>query len=140
MADERPTGAGPRRDKTLADAEAKALGTSSPQPPSPPPAPASTPPATPSLFDRAKKALGFMDGGEVLDDESSTDSYKKGGHIQGPGTGTSDSIPAMLSDGEYVLPADTVKSVGVDNLDHLRETTHNPANRAGTSHGKRGFT
>jgi lambda family phage tail tape measure protein len=29
-----------------------------------------------------------------------------GGHISGPGTGTSDSIPAMLSNGEYVIKAD----------------------------------
>jgi len=40
-----------------------------------------------------------------------------GGHIRGPGTSTSDSIPAMLSDGEYVLKADTVKKIGVENLD-----------------------
>jgi len=35
-----------------------------------------------------------------------------GGHIQGPGTGTSDSIPAMLSDGEYVVKASSVKKYG----------------------------
>ena len=28
-----------------------------------------------------------------------------GGHVTGPGTGTSDSIPAMLSNGEYVVRA-----------------------------------
>lgn len=35
-----------------------------------------------------------------------------GGGVVGPGTGTSDSIPAMLSNGEYVLPADTVNGMG----------------------------
>jgi hypothetical protein len=40
-----------------------------------------------------------------------------GGHIRGPGTSKSDSIPAMLSDGEYVVKADAVKRVGVDKLD-----------------------
>jgi len=35
-----------------------------------------------------------------------------GGHIFGPGTGTSDSIPAMLSDGEHVLTAKDVKAMG----------------------------
>jgi len=34
------------------------------------------------------------------------------GPVVGPGTGTSDSIPAMLSNGEYVLPADTVNAMG----------------------------
>ncbi|AXF14578.1 phage tail length tape measure family protein [Paraburkholderia caledonica] len=31
--------------------------------------------------------------------------YADGGHISGPGSGTSDSIPAMLSNGEYVINA-----------------------------------
>lgn len=37
---------------------------------------------------------------------------RKTGHIKGPGTGTSDSIPAMLSDGEFVFTAKAVRSVG----------------------------
>lgn len=35
-----------------------------------------------------------------------------GGHMQGPGTGTSDSIPARLSDGEFVMTAKAVKGAG----------------------------
>lgn len=35
-----------------------------------------------------------------------------GGHVMGPGTGTSDSIPAYLSDGEFVMTADAVKGAG----------------------------
>lgn len=35
-----------------------------------------------------------------------------GGHIEGPGTGTSDSIPAMLSDGEFVMTAKAVRGAG----------------------------
>jgi hypothetical protein len=35
-----------------------------------------------------------------------------GGYISGPGTGTSDSIPAMLSNGEYVINASAVKAYG----------------------------
>lgn len=42
-----------------------------------------------------------------------------GGLISGPGTGTSDSIPAMLSNGEYVLNANAVKRIGIGNLDVL---------------------
>ncbi|MDF7669887.1 phage tail length tape measure family protein [Orbaceae bacterium ESL0721] len=39
-----------------------------------------------------------------------------GGYISGPGTATSDSIPSMLSNGEYVVNAASVKKYGVDYL------------------------
>ena len=35
-----------------------------------------------------------------------------GGEIMGPGSGTSDSIPARLSDGEFVMTADAVRGAG----------------------------
>ena len=38
------------------------------------------------------------------------------GEVEGPGTGTSDSIPALLSDGEFVFTAKAVKHLGVDRL------------------------
>lgn len=42
-----------------------------------------------------------------------------GGYIMGPGTGTSDSIPAFLSNGEYVLTAAAVQNVGLPLLDAM---------------------
>lgn len=42
-----------------------------------------------------------------------------GGYITGPGTATSDSIPAWLSNGEYVLRAAAVKAVGLAELNRL---------------------
>jgi TP901 family phage tail tape measure protein len=39
-----------------------------------------------------------------------------GGYIRGPGTATSDSIPAMLSNGEYVVKAAAVARYGIDRL------------------------
>ena len=53
----------------------------------------------------------------------------RGGHVRGPGTGTSDSIPAMLSDGEFVMPADTVRKVGVRRLQDLVDMTHAPTGK-----------
>lgn len=47
--------------------------------------------------------------------------YATGGHVRGAGTGTSDSIPALLSNGEYVLTAKTVRRVGVSALDALNQ-------------------
>ena len=41
------------------------------------------------------------------------------GEVDGPGTGTSDSIPAMLSDGEFVFTAKAVKQLGVDKLRNM---------------------
>jgi ABC-type transporter Mla subunit MlaD len=46
--------------------------------------------------------------------------FAEGGYVAGPGTGTSDSIPARLSNGEYVMPADTVRHYGRDFMDALR--------------------
>jgi hypothetical protein len=37
---------------------------------------------------------------------------RAGGHINGPGHGTSDSIPARLSDGEFVFTAKAVRGAG----------------------------
>jgi hypothetical protein len=47
-------------------------------------------------------------GGEM----TMTDFPRKTGPINGPGTGTSDSIPAMLSDGEFVFTAKAVRNAG----------------------------
>lgn len=51
---------------------------------------------------------------------------KDGGRVIGPGTGTSDSVPARYSNGEYVLPADTAAAIGHDKLDQIRAATHTP--------------
>ena len=38
------------------------------------------------------------------------------GPVEGPGSGVSDSIPARLSDGEFVFTAAAVEEIGADNL------------------------
>jgi hypothetical protein len=59
----------------------------------------------------------FAEGGEV-------DAFA----VRGPGTGRSDEIPALLSDGEYVIDAETVallgdgsSEAGANRLDQMRE-------------------
>ncbi len=49
--------------------------------------------------------MGMAKGGDVFP--------RKTGQIEGPGTKTSDSIPAMLSDGEFVQRTDSVNGAGV---------------------------
>jgi hypothetical protein len=66
------------------------------------------------------KMPGAADGGSVK-------RLGRGGKVSGPGGPVDDVIPAMLSDGEYVLPADTVKAIGVKKLDKLVKKTHTPA-------------
>ena len=63
----------------------------------------------PNLLNRAMggeinglKKLGMNEGGFP----------RKNGKIAGPGTETSDDIPAMLSDGEFVINAKTVRGLG----------------------------
>ena len=71
------------------------------------------------LSSAASTVLDFLaDGGEPT---------RKRGAIRGPGGPVDDKIPAMLSNGEYVLPADTVKAIGVKKLDKLIKQTHTPA-------------
>jgi len=48
---------------------------------------------------------GFSEGGDV-------DFPRMNGPISGPGTETSDDIPAMLSDGEFVVNAKAVRGIG----------------------------
>ncbi|ENV60382.1 tape measure protein [Acinetobacter soli] len=57
-------------------------------------------------------------------------SFSTGGHVRGSGTETSDSIPAMLSDNEYVIKAKSVRSLGVDTLDYINRMGELPVKRA----------
>lgn len=61
-----------------------------------------------------KKALGYAKGGPVP-----RKGYEGGGEVDGPGTGTSDSVPASLSNGEYVIPAHVVSYLGTKFFDDL---------------------
>lgn len=57
------------------------------------------------------KALHFAVGGEVIGSNVTPSplAFASGGLVKGPGTGTSDSIPARLSDGEFVATAASTK-------------------------------
>mgnify|MGYP000754815106 CR=1 FL=1 len=49
---------------------------------------------------------------ELLQLREKSFKYEAGGEVNGPGTGTSDSVPARLSDGEFVLTAKAVRGAG----------------------------
>jgi hypothetical protein len=74
-------------------------------------------------------AANSANGGDangVGGDNGGTASAANGGSIDGPGTGTSDSIKARLSDGEYVMSADTVEALGANFFDMLQKQFHKP--------------
>jgi hypothetical protein len=58
---------------------------------------------------------GFAEGGHV-ETEHNPEFYSEGGlsnrYVTGNGDGTSDDVPAMLANGEFVIPADVVSSLG----------------------------
>ena len=49
---------------------------------------------------------------DLRDRQTGTMTAANGGEVKGPGTGTSDSVPARLSDGEFVLTAKAVRGAG----------------------------
>lgn len=52
--------------------------------------------------------------------------FASGGYVTGPGTSTSDSIPARLSHGEYVVNARAVSRLGVSFLDAINGLSAGP--------------
>jgi TP901 family phage tail tape measure protein len=68
---------------------------------------------------RQMYGVGTGGGGGYNTTGGGTMLVASGGLISGPGTGTSDSIPAMLSNGEYVIKASTVKQFGTKLFDNI---------------------
>ncbi|MDP1868453.1 MAG: hypothetical protein Q8L13_19215 [Bradyrhizobium sp.] len=55
-------------------------------------------------------AAGVLAKGVAMVASINSIGFAEGGLVQGPGSGTSDSIPARLSAGEFVMPADRTRS------------------------------
>ena len=83
------------------------------------------------LYDANPEAYGYMDPSTYASTYNAPNTYsnvyvptlyaagggeasfpRRIGAISGPGTGTSDDVPAMLSDGEFVMTADAVRGAG----------------------------
>jgi hypothetical protein len=60
--------------------------------------------------------VAMAEGGDMEIEINIEDFPAKDGQIDGPGTETSDDIPAMLSDGEFVMTAKAVKGAGSFNI------------------------
>ena len=75
-------------------------------------------PITGTIYNLANKDERLEYNNELLQLREENFKYKDGGEhvgggeVDGPGTGTSDSVPARLSDGEFVLTAKAVRGAG----------------------------
>jgi hypothetical protein len=81
--------------------------------------------------------LAYATGGALPVVEGRHD-FRHGAHVAGEGDGTSDDIPAMLADGEFVFPADVVSALGNGSTkagtDKLYEMMHSIRARARKAH------
>jgi len=92
-----------------------------------------------SFYDPTQNPYLAADGGGIQRFAMGTPEFPRmTGDISGPGTGTSDSIPAMLSDGEHVLTKQEVSQIGGgdNDLGHqrlyaMREDLRSQANMNG---------
>ena len=75
----------------------------------------------------AMLALGMANVGLIA--AQTIAGFNTGGLVQGPGTGTSDSILAYLSNGEHVATAWAVNKIGVANYDYMNRTGELPYQR-----------
>ncbi|WP_405673280.1 phage tail tape measure protein [Streptomyces sp. NBC_01530] len=74
---------------------------------------------------------GYADGGAIQ--------YMPfGGPVIGPGTGTSDSIPALISNGEYVIKAEAVRKYGIHMFDRLNAQRYAGGGLAGFTYAPTG--
>lgn len=71
------------------------------------------------------RASGYASAGIIAGQAlagPSGNGYATGGHITGKGTGTSDEIPIMASNGEFMFKTAAVKSLGLDALNYMNIT------------------
>lgn len=69
---------------------------------------------------------------EIFDKVIMTASEFSGsGEVEGPGTGVSDSIPARLSDGEFVITRKATDEIGADNLQMMMDQAEREADYGG---------
>ena len=70
--------------------------------------------------------MAALEADERLDDifekvVETASEFSGEGEVEGPGTGVSDSIPARLSDGEFVMTQKATDQIGADNLQALMD-------------------
>ena len=80
-----------------------------------------------SIADAVVAVVALVQGRSINYGHGYAHLFAKGGLVTGPGTSTSDSIPAMLSNGEFVISASSAREFGYENLDAINETGQLPS-------------
>ncbi|AXY56804.1 hypothetical protein CDG60_09640 [Acinetobacter chinensis] len=75
-------------------------------------------------------AGAFAQGAQIASIISSVKAqgFATGGRIRGSGSGTSDSIPIMASNGEFMIRAASAQKIGTENLDYMNRFGELPQN------------
>lgn len=63
----------------------------------------------------------YKNGIKAINKQIESGNYATGGYVSGPGTATSDSIPARLSNGEFVIRASAVSQYGLEFMNALNQ-------------------
>ena len=92
------------------------------------------------LYSR-KIAAGNAAGGAVMNAFNTAanqplEGMKKGGAIKGKGTGTSDDVPIMASNGEFMIKASAVKKIGIEALEAINAMGDEPEEKDSKSEAK----
>ena len=64
------------------------------------------------------------------------DAMNTGGAIRGKGTGTSDDVPIMASNGEFMIKAKAVKKIGIEALEALNAIADKPGDKESKAEDK----
>lgn len=100
-------------------------------------APAATAPA-PAAAPAPNTISGYAAGSAMQAREKAA-GLKGGGAIKGKGTGTSDDVPIMASNGEFVIKAKAVKALGVEALEALNSIADKPEEKDSKAEAKREY-
>lgn len=80
------------------------------------------PDGTPIYAGSDGKGYAFIDkNNDGVREKYEVPLFATGGYVSGAGTATSDSIPALLSNGEYVVKASAVKTLGLGRLNLIND-------------------
>ena len=71
--------------------------------------------------DKANEMYEAISVYPVVEEIANMATITRDGMVEGAGTGTSDEVPARLSDGEYILTKEAVDFIGKDRLDRILE-------------------
>lgn len=72
------------------------------------------------------QGIGSYVANTALQNREKAAGLKAGGAIRGKGTGTSDEVPIMASNGEFVIKAKAVKAIGLETLEALNAIADKP--------------